>query len=341
MAAQVGIWSYLLVRGSIHAASVVLEPLTAVLDEPATGWFAPEIKSCKGFSAFYQGRLDEAHRWLGDAWEGYRSRPAHATASPSWPLPHDPVPVTAVALACVTALQGRMDESAQWELRATVTASQLDFPSGPFSAAFVAVYQAWIRLVTGSADEAREFGLLAMEIADRHGFDYFQLLGRQYVLVPEPGRPCDMTELETYGSAMDLVGHAAFRPVYLGIVARNLYYLGEADRALQVLGDALDRARSSGEFVHQPDLLRLRAQIIAATHPGRMEEAVTDLDHAVDIGLVQGSFFLALRAANDLARLSHDVRPADWAETIRSVLARLPSDFSRPELADAHQLLGS
>ena len=92
MPAQVGIWSYLLVRGSVGAANVVLEPLADVLDDPATAWFAPEIKSCMGYGAFYQGRLDEAHRWLLEAWEGYRARSVEAASSPFWPLPHDAVP---------------------------------------------------------------------------------------------------------------------------------------------------------------------------------------------------------------------------------------------------------
>ena len=106
MPAQVGIWSYLLVRGSVDAASVVLEPLIDVLDDPATAWFAPEIKSCMGYGAFYQGRLEEAHRWLLEAWEGYRLRSVDGATSPFWPLPHDAVPVTAVALACVDRAAG-------------------------------------------------------------------------------------------------------------------------------------------------------------------------------------------------------------------------------------------
>ncbi len=106
MPVQVGIWSYLLVRGSVDSASTVLEPLTDVLDDPATAWFAPEIKSCMGYGAFYQGRLEEAHRWLVEAWEGYGARSAEAASSPFWPLPHDAVPVTAVALACVVGPAG-------------------------------------------------------------------------------------------------------------------------------------------------------------------------------------------------------------------------------------------
>ena len=112
MPVQVGIWSYLLVRGSVDAASIVLEPLTDKLDDPTTAWFAPEIKSCMGYGAFYQGRLEEAHRWLVEAWEGYAARSAEAASSPFWPLPHDAVPITAVALACVAGLRGATEESA-------------------------------------------------------------------------------------------------------------------------------------------------------------------------------------------------------------------------------------
>ena len=340
MPAQVGIWSYLLVRGTVDAASVVLEPLADVLEEPATAWFAPEIKSCLGYGAFYQGRLDEAHRWLVEAWEGYRARSVDAAASPFWPLPHDPVPVTAVALACVAALQGCTEESAMWERRAIATAQELDFPSGPFSSAFVSVYLAWIRMITGNPDEAREFGQRTIEIAERCRFDYFQLLGQQYVLMPEPDRPSDVTELEQYGAGMDLVGHVAFRPTYLGIVAQNHHFLGDADPALRALEEAMERTGTSGERVHQPDLLRLRAEITASAHPDRMDEVVTDLVAAVEIGLAQGSLVLALRAANDLARLPHEDRPPDWGDRLRAVLEQFPPNSSSPELAEALDLLG-
>ena len=117
-------------------------------------WFAPEIKSCLGYGAFYQGRLDDAQRWLGEAWEGYHSRSVDAASSPFWSLPHDPVPVTAVALACVAALQGRTGESTAWERRALEKAEELDFPRGPFSSNFVTVYLAWIRMISGKLEEA-------------------------------------------------------------------------------------------------------------------------------------------------------------------------------------------
>jgi hypothetical protein len=227
-----------------------------------------------------------------------------------------------------------------WEQRAVATAEGLDFPAGPFSSAFVSVYLAWIRMVTGNLDEAREFGRRTLEIADRCRFDYFRLLGSQYLLVPEPDRPCDKTELAQWGEAMELLGHAAFRPVYLGNVARNHHYLGDPEQALTVLEDAMEQSRTSGELVHQPDLLRLRAEITAQARPERTDDVVTDLVSAVEIGLDQGSVVLALRAANDLARLPDAHRPADWADRIRSVLDRFPPASTSPEVTDARTLIG-
>jgi len=141
--------------------------------------------------------------------------------------------------------------------------------------------------------------------------------------------------------AMDLVGHGAFRPAYLGIVARNDAYLGHWDEALEHVDDGLACVIKSGELVHQPDLLRLRAEIIAAGRPDEVDEVVADLRAAVDSGLAQDSFVFALRAANDLARLSAADRPDDWRQVLESALHRFPDDSASPERRDALGLLGN
>ena len=78
-----------------------------------------------------------------------------------------------------------------------------------------------------------------------------------------------------------------------------------------------------------------------ATHPERMDEVVADLTAAVEIGLTQGSLVLALRAANDLARLPDDVRRPDWREVLLSVVDRYPPGSTSAELAEARAILGS
>ena len=332
MPAQVGIWSYLLVRGSVDAASVVLEPLTDVLDDPATAWFAPEIKSCMGYGAFYQGRLDEAHRWLVEAWEGYGARSTDAASSPFWPLPHDAVPITAVALACVAALQGATEESALWERRALATAEELDFPAGPFSAAFVSVYLAWIRMITGNRGRGTR-------VRTTHDRDRRTVPLRLFPAARHPVRPDARARQSLRGGSSSSSTHWVWTSSGTGRSARRISassprtttISATPTRHCEALDEALERSVSSGELVHQPDLLRLRAEIMAAAHPERMAEAVKDLDAAVEIGLAQGSLVLALRAANDLARLPHD-RPPDWGDRIRGRARAVPAQFLEPRI---------
>ena len=323
MPAQVGIWSYLLVRGSVGAANVVLEPLSDVLDDPATAWFAPEIKSCLGYGAFYQGRLDEAHRWLLEAWEGYRARSIEAASSPFWPLPHDAVPITAVALACVAALQGATEESMLWERRAIVNAQELGFPAGPFSSAFVSVYLAWIRMITGNLERHASSGGGRSRSGSGTGSTTSSSSERSTDCCLSPASPATSrnsrsTEWGWTSSATGRSGRhtSASSP-------RTTTTSATPTRPSDRLDEALERTTTSGELVDQPDLLRLRAEILTAAYPDRTDEAVDDLVDAIEIGLAQGSLVLALRAANDLARPPHDSAP-DWSDRLRTVVERFP-----------------
>jgi class 3 adenylate cyclase len=337
--ARIGIWSYMLVRGDLGTAGEVLDAMSRTVDSPDAAWFSTEIRTAIGWHDFYRGDLGSARTWLEQAWAGYKERPEDATVSEFWPLPHDPRPVVAVGLACIAALEGDPDESAVWERLAHASAEEIGFPRGPFSAAFVTVYLSWLRMIGGDIAAARAFGERTLEVAAQHRFEYFTVIGRQYVLLPEPSAPVDPAELAACEAAMDLVGHGAFRPFFLGVVARNHLYLDEPERALAAATEALAAADTSGELVHVPDLLRLRAEILTTAFPDRHEEAAKDLVTALEVGASQGSLVLAVRAAHDLARLPAPVQPPGWRETARAVLDRLPADCSVPGVADARMLL--
>jgi hypothetical protein len=138
---------------------------------------------------------------------------------------------------------------------------------------------------------------------------------------------------------MDLVGHQAFRPALLGMRAVNYHYLGDQVNALDSVEGAILWAHKSGELVHEPNLLRLRAEITAVAYPERTEDVTADLLAAVEIGVNTGSLLLALRAANTLAGMPESVRPGNWREVVQSVVHRFPPDSTSPELSDALGLL--
>ena len=194
-------------------------------------------------------------------------------------------------------------------------------------------------MITGNRDEAREFGRRTMEIAERCRFDYFQLLGTQYVLMPEPDRPVAVADLEQYALGMDLVGHGAFRPdpprhrgAEPPLSRRRRPGAEVPGRGAGAVG-VLGRARAPTRPAAPPGRDHLPRRI-----PSGWTRRPPICDAAVDIGLAQGSLVLALRAANDLARLPHD-RPPDWADRLRAVLERFPHNSSSPEFAQALDLL--
>lgn len=339
--AQVGIWSYMFVRGELGMATWFLAPLSNSVDSPEVSWFAPEIKSCIGYNCLYAGELADAKRLLLEAWEGYMSRPEGVRVSPVWPLPNDPIAVSAVALACVYGLEGNPLESAAWEERAISVAESVGFPRGPFSLAFVTTYLSWLRMIMGDNAGARALGRRTVEIADLHRFDYFRAIGYQYVLVPDGDTGASEDELAGWEAAMDMVGHAAFRAGFHWIAARNHAARGDLKRALDEVDEGFERVEKSGERVHEPYLLILRAELVAQAFPDRTDEVIADLRAAVDLGKKQGSLLLALRAANQIAHLPGRSRPADWPELLRTTADLMtPSSTSR-ELAEARALLGS
>jgi hypothetical protein len=339
MPAAVGVFGYFFARAEYGTARTVLERVGALIDAPEGAWFAPEVKGSLGYVAFHTGDIRQAWRLLEDAWYGFLERPPEEMVSPFWGMPHDPIVITASALACLAGLQGRMADSETWGRRAAERAEGIGFPQGPFSQAFVTLYLAWLRMILGDPAGAYRYGRQTMAIGERYGFDYWVIVGRPFVLIGEPGVVAHPELLSRIEADMNAIGHWAFRPAYLGNMARTQTLLGNAPQALQTVDDALLLVQKQGEWIQQPDLLRLRAELTASVHSDRMDDVVDDLRAAVEVGLAQGSLVLALRAANDLAHLPIKARPADWRTVLSSVYDLLPSDSECPGMSEARVLL--
>ncbi|MEA2588644.1 MAG: hypothetical protein QOH66_1571, partial [Actinomycetota bacterium] len=339
MPAAIGVFSAFFARGELGTARTVLERVVPLTEGPEGAWFAPEVKSCLGFVVFHTGDIPQARSILEEAWEAFLRRPPEETVSPLWLLPHDPVALTAAALSCLAGLQGRMSDSETWQRRAVERTEGMAFPKGPFTLAFISLYLAWLRMILHDPAGTYRYGRQAIEIAQRHGFHYFVTVGRPYVLIREPGVPADPEFIRRTEADIEAIGHGAFRAAYLGNMARSQVLLGDVAQALETLDHALLLTQKQGEWIHQPDLLRLRAELTASVHPDRMDDVVDDLRSAVEVGLAQGSLVLALRAATDLARLSLEARPADWRSVLSSVYDLLPPDSECPGILDARALL--
>ena len=269
--------------------------------------------------------------------QGFQARPADQAVSPFWPLPNDPIAVSAIALSCLAALRGDDAELETWEARATKRAAEIGFPRGPFSLAFVKTYAAWSRRFRRDRETAQRLGAEIVEIGASYGYAYWMALGASYVGTAVPGEDADPDFLEQNLATLRLIGHRAFTASNVAFLAELVAERGDLDRAAALIEDAFDIMRKSGEYLHMPELLRLRAEYTLG-RGGPTSEVVADLREAASVAESQGAIVSRLRAAVALARLPDDIRPADWRDVLTEVRSRVASVVS-PDTADADACL--
>lgn len=334
----IAIWAYWLTSGDLRTARGLIDRLAEMVRQPEFAWFEPEVESCTGWLEFYEGRLESALAHLESGIAGFLRRPPDEAVSPFWPLPNDPIAVSEIALACVSAVRGEHDQATHWEREALRRAEEIGFPHGPFSLAFVKTYAAWVRRFLGDDDAARLLGAEVVGIGQVYGYAYWMMLGSSYVATDRPGGEPVPEYLDNNIATLRLMGQEAF-------VASNLAYLahlhatdGHLDRAYALIGEAVEVVHKTGEHLHLPELLRQRA-VYSLAKGGDAEEAIADLTEAMRVATEQGARVSRLRSALEVARLPEGERPAEWREWLTEARRNLSSSPPPPETTDADELL--
>lgn len=331
-------WSFWLVHGDVATTRGLIERLTTMVEQDVYSWFKPEVEACAGWQEFYAGRFDVARGHLERGMAGFLARPPDQTVSPFWPLPNDPIAVSLIGLACLSTVQGEPAEAERWEQKAVERAEEIGFPRGPFSLAFVKVFAAWNRRFMGRHEDARRLGEEVLAIGKEHGYALWTTLGAVFAPPAALGGAEQRAFLGQAIATLRLMGQESFSADYLGHLAELHAEVGEAGRALELVGEALDVVTTTGEDVHRPELLRKRG--LYALADGRdVGLAVADLSEAVRVATDQGARVARLRAALELARLPVGSRPDDWRSMLEDARADLPATLATSDTEAADALL--
>ena len=125
--------------------------------------------------------------------------------------------------------------------------------------------------------------------------------------------------------AYSSTGAHLFIPYFLSLLARAYLGLGDPRRGLGVIAEALARARTTGELVWEPELLRLEGELRVAAFPDQRADARDCFGRAIEIARRQDARSWELRAALSLARVS----AADGArDEAHQTLARIHAAFT-------------
>jgi predicted ATPase/DNA-binding winged helix-turn-helix (wHTH) protein len=127
---------------------------------------------------------------------------------------------------------------------------------------------------------------------------------------------------------------------YLGVLALGLLAQGELGDASDTIRDALDRAAHRTERWCEPELLRIKAEVVAAL--GHRDDAEEMLRQSLVLAQEQGALSWELRTATSLARLmKQQGRTSEARERLEAVYVKFTEGFATKDLVEARSLLTS
>jgi predicted ATPase/DNA-binding winged helix-turn-helix (wHTH) protein len=197
---------------------------------------------------------------------------------------------------------------------------------------------------TGLHEECERYISMLDEQSRRHGFEVRRpivMFYRAALMDAQDNAPASVVDdLDQAIAKFHATSHTARLPYYLGVVADALARRRRFDAAEDTIRAALERARAKNERWCMPELLRIRASILAAR--SQADEARTVLVEAMAVAHEIGALSWRLRAANDLARLWRDLSRADYARNILlPVFNEFTEGFTTRDLTVAANLLAS
>ena len=143
------------------------------------------------------------------------------------------------------------------------------------------------------------------DLASRHGFAVRRPTAMFYKAAlaceQDDATPADVDGLADAVMAFHATGNLARLPFYLGVLADFSTRSGRLAEAEVTIHAALDRAAAKNEQWCMPELMRIRASLLAAS--GRPEEAEAQLLTSLSLARTLGASAWHLRAATDLAAL--------------------------------------
>jgi predicted ATPase len=127
---------------------------------------------------------------------------------------------------------------------------------------------------------------------------------------------------------------------YLALLAEAHGTIGEPEAGLTALREALTLVDTTGERVWEPELHRLKGELLLQQTSDNATEAETCFQHAISIAQNQSAKSWELRAATSLARLWHQQGKRQEAhDLLAPVYHWFTEGFDTADLQDAKALL--
>ena len=126
----------------------------------------------------------------------------------------------------------------------------------------------------------------------------------------------------------------------ISLVAHAYARMGQSEKGLAMLDEALTDIERTGEKVDQAEMLRLKGETLLMQDPGMIDQAEACFRAALEVARAQEAKWWKLRATVSLARLLRATNRRDEARTMLSEIYNWFSEgFDTADLKEAKALL--
>jgi predicted ATPase len=238
--------------------------------------------------------------------------------------------------------------------RATEALAMAERMAHPFTRAFALLFISALQQFRRDHASCHHHATALVALATEHGFTFLRALGRvvtggAMVEIGDPEQGLAVieqgwAECQTTGAE---VGGTYFR----SLLSQANTKVGRLAKALEVLDEALLAAPANGEHWWEPELLRLRGELLLLTereHPslrpalleGQLASPRAHFLEAIRLARQQGAKMLELRAARSLVQLGGDRREREAAHSgLQGISDWFAEGLGCVDLVEARSLL--
>uniref|UniRef100_UPI003F4963E8 ATP-binding protein n=1 Tax=Cupriavidus yeoncheonensis TaxID=1462994 RepID=UPI003F4963E8 len=327
--AQLGLWSFYLLRSQLKTAQALGERLLSLAQGTQDPEQLAEAHRVLGATVFRLGEISEARNQVEQALALHR--PDRQSYGHFLRYARNPAVNMRSTLSWILWYLGLPNQSLTCCEEALALARKA---SDPFALALSLIFAAELHQRRGELEQALEYANAALALSSDQGFPLYlawATILRGWGLARQ-GNPEEGIALIHQGlRAHEATGAALGRPSLLGLLADAYGKAGQPEAGLRVLGDALTLVDKTGECLDEATLNRLQGELMLQlsgenADSSAMEEAAqASFQKAINLARQQSAKSIELQGVLSLARLWHRQGKNDAA---RQMLTEIHTTFS-------------
>ena len=332
-----GLWSHSNMRAEYPIACALGKQLLALAQQTQDLTRLVAAYRALGATLFYMGEPAAARRHLTQGITLYDPQQHRAEA---FLYGEDVGVICHIFAAYALWYLGSPDQGLARSQEAVILAQHV---AHPFSLSFVLSHAAMFHQFRREVRAAQERAEAAISLATAQGFPQWMAFGAMllgWALAHQRQAKEGIEQMHQGLKAFRATGGEILRPYFLALLAEAHGTLGEPEAGLTVLAEALTLVDTTGEHWYEPELYRLKGELLLQLSSDNQAEAETCFHQAMAIAQNQQAKSLELRAATSLARLwQQQGKRQEAHDLLAPVYHWFTEGFDTADLQDAKALL--